>query len=250
MPAVLEALHLRKSYRQRTVVVDVSFVVQAGEIVGLLGANGAGKTTSFHITAGLVPQDSGSVLLQGVDMQRLPLHRRARLGLAYLPQEPSVFRGLSAYDNLLAVLEIRGGAKSVARSKDSTTARQQAAQQLLKDYHLQHVHHTLGSHLSGGERRRLEMARALIASPCVLLLDEPFAGVDPLAVAEIKGFIQQVRQRGIGVLLTDHNVRETLRICDRAYIIEAGRILLEGSPASLVANPQAKLAYLGADFSL
>jgi lipopolysaccharide export system ATP-binding protein len=241
MGAVLRATNLCKAYRRRLVVHNVSFEVQPGEIVGLLGANGAGKTTSFNIAAGLVRQDSGSVVLGDHDLGRLPLYRRARLGLGYLPQEPTVFRGLTARQNLLAVLEIQGKAVQACA---------QQAEALLHDYNLMHVEGTKGCDLSGGERRRLEMARALVVEPQVLLLDEPFAGVDPIAVAEIKRFIVAVRQRGIGVLLTDHNVRESLKICDRAYLMHAGEIILSGPPTLLVQDPQAQALYLGKDFCL
>jgi lipopolysaccharide export system ATP-binding protein len=241
VPASLLAEGLCKAYRRRPVVREVSFAVHPGEIVGLLGANGAGKTTCFHMTAGLVPLDAGRVRLGDVDLGRLPLHRRARLGLGYLPQEPTVFRGLTAHANLLAILELYEANAAVCRRR---------ADALLDDYNLQHARNTLGSDLSGGERRRLEMARALINSPQVLLLDEPFAGVDPIAVGEIKGFMRQVRDRGIGILLTDHNVRETLGICSRAYLMHEGGILFSGTPQELVAHPAARSAYLGENFQI
>jgi lipopolysaccharide export system ATP-binding protein len=241
MSAVLSAQRLSKTFRRRQVVRDVSFDVAAGEIVGLLGPNGAGKTTSFNMVAGLIPPDDGSVLLAGVDLRRLPLYRRAQLGLGYLPQEPTVFRGLSVRDNFHAVLEAQG--------LDRATCRERAGK-LIEAYNLKHVAESLGSQLSGGERRRVEMARTLIPDPKVVLLDEPFAGVDPIAVGEIKGFITAIRARGIGVLLTDHNVRETLGICDRAYIISDGKILLAGTPPEIVANEMARKTYLGEDFEL
>lgn len=241
MSAVLRAEHLSKAYRRRRVVRDVSLEVQPGEIVGLLGPNGAGKTTSFNIVAGLLPADDGSVHLGDKRLDRLPLYRRARLGLGYLPQEPTIFRGLSVLDNFSAIFESRGlGTKECGI----------AARELLERFNLVHVGNNLGSQLSGGERRRVEMARTLISSPEVVLLDEPFAGVDPIAVGEIRGFIQSMRSQGIGVLLTDHNVRETLRICDRAYIISEGAILLAGTPEEIVADATARRTYLGNDFKL
>jgi lipopolysaccharide export system ATP-binding protein len=239
--ATLEATGLRKRFGRRQVVHDVSFVVQPGEVVGLLGANGAGKTTSFNMVAGLLKSDAGSVQLGDQDLGRLPLHRRARMGLGYLPQESTVFRGLTVRQNLWAVLETRNLGAAVGRRR---------AEDILERYNLQHVGDTLGSDLSGGERRRLEMARALVIEPRVLLLDEPFAGVDPIATAEIRGFVREVCKSGIGVLLTDHNVRETLKIVDRAYLIDRGKILLEGAPAVIVADSVARQTYLGEDFHL
>ena len=241
MGSVLRAEHLSKAYRRRAVVRDVSFDVRPGEIVGLLGPNGAGKTTSFNIVAGLLPPDQGRVLLGDNDVSGLPLFRRARLGLGYLPQEPTVFRGMTVEQNFLAIFEAQKVAAGSARAR---------ADALTKRFNLEHVRHTLGSQLSGGERRRVEMARALIPEPQVMLLDEPFAGVDPITVAEIRGFIRTMRDQGIGVLLTDHNVRETLGTCDRAYLISEGKILLAGTPHEIVDNPQARSAYLGDDFHL
>lgn len=241
MPPVLLAEHLSKAYRRRRVVRDVSFGVSAGEIVGLLGPNGAGKTTSFNIVAGLLPPDAGSVRLAEHDLGHLPLYQRARLGLGYLPQEPTVFRGLTVWDNFIAILQAQGRDRAKCEER---------AQELIENFNLVTVAGNLGSQLSGGERRRVEMARTLIPSPQVVLLDEPFAGVDPIAVAEIRGFIMTMRERGIGVLLTDHNVRETLRICDRAYIISEGAILLGGTPAEIVADATARRTYLGQDFKL
>lgn len=238
---MLQAQNLTKSYRRRRVVRDVSFYVAAGEIVGLLGPNGAGKSTSFGIVAGLVVPDSGVVTLGKRTLQREPLYQRARLGLGYLPQEPTVFRGLTVRQNFLALLEAHG----VGRKQ-----RQRQADALLERYHLEHVGDNLGAQLSGGERRRVEMARTLLAKPQVVLLDEPFAGVDPIAVGEIKQFIESMRDEGIAVLLTDHNVRETLGTCDRAYIISDGAILLGGSPQEIVANDLARRTYLGEDFTL
>ncbi|MBI5509361.1 MAG: LPS export ABC transporter ATP-binding protein [Deltaproteobacteria bacterium] len=241
MDAVLQALHLSKSYRRRQVVHDVSFEVHAGEIVGLLGPNGAGKTTSFNIVAGLLPPDAGHVRLGEHEMAGLPLYRRARLGLGYLPQEPTVFRGLTVEQNFLAILETQGTTGAAAHAR---------AERILERFSLEKVRRTKGSQLSGGERRRVEMARALIPEPKVMLLDEPFAGVDPITVAEIRGFIRDMRDHGIAVLLTDHNVRETLGTCDRAYLISEGSILLAGTPQQIVDDPTARAAYLGPDFKL
>jgi lipopolysaccharide export system ATP-binding protein len=241
MQAMLQARNLSKAYRKRRVVKDVSFEVFPGEIVGLLGPNGAGKTTSFNIVAGLLRPDDGTVTLGNTSLERLALDERARLGLGYLPQEPTVFRGLSVEHNFLAIFEAQGWKKHYC---------QERCESLLTQYDLHAVRHNLGSQLSGGERRRVEMARTLIHSPKVVLLDEPFAGVDPIAVGEIRGFIRQVRAQGIGVLLTDHNVRETLGICDRAYIISEGAILLAGTPEEIVADDRARSTYLGADFKL
>ncbi len=241
MGAQLRAEHLSKSYRRRRVVRDVSFAVDPGEIVGLLGPNGAGKTTAFNIVAGLLPADAGKVLLGNHNLAGLPLYRRARLGLGYLPQEPTVFRGLSVIDNFKAIYEVQGSPRGEC---------ERAASELLANFNLTHVRDNLGSQLSGGERRRVEMARTLISQPQVVLLDEPFAGVDPIAVAEIRGFIEAMRSQNIGVLLTDHNVRETLRICDRAYIISEGAILLAGTPEEIVADATARRTYLGQDFKL
>ncbi len=241
MSSVLEARNLYKAYRRREVVRDVSFTVNPGEIVGLLGPNGAGKTTSFNMVAGLLPPDRGQVLLGSHDLSGLPLYERARRGLGYLPQESTVFRGLSVESNFLAILETRKFDRAEAKRR---------CEAMLNRFNLQHVRRTLGSQLSGGERRRVEMARALIPEPQVMLLDEPFAGVDPITVSEIRGFIREMRDHGIGVLLTDHNVRETLGTCDRAYLISEGKILMTGTPEEIVANPQARAAYLGADFRL
>ena len=241
MTAILEARHLSKAYRRRTVVRDVSFEVHGGEIVGLLGPNGAGKTTSFNMVAGLLPPDAGNVILAGNELAGLPLYKRARLGLGYLPQESTIFRGLTVAANFQAVLEAQGFSRDVCR---------QRTEEIIERYGLAHVRDNLGSQLSGGERRRVEMARTLIPNPRVVLLDEPFAGVDPITVSEIRGFIRQMRDQQIGVLLTDHNVRETLGTCDRAYLISDGAILLAGSPEEIVADPTARTAYLGEDFTL
>jgi lipopolysaccharide export system ATP-binding protein len=241
MQALLEASNLTKSFRRRTVVKDVSFSVSSGEIVGLLGPNGAGKSTSFNMVAGLVRPDAGRIRLGDDDLARLPLYKRARMGLGYLAQESTVFRGLTVLENLLAVLETRRIAKAECLAR---------ADAIIAKYALGHVRDNLGSQLSGGERRRLELARTLIHQPRVVLLDEPFAGVDPIAVGDIKAFITAMRDDGIGVLITDHNVRETLKVCDRAYIISEGAILLAGTPEIIVADPVARASYLGKDFTL
>ena len=236
----LRAENLSKSYRRRRVVKEVSFEVNPGEIVGLLGPNGAGKTTSFNMVAGILPADGGTVWLGDKNLGNLPLYRRARLGLGYLPQETTIFKGLSVEDNFMAIYEALG-VKGAARAE---------VEALLTQFNLGLVRHNKGSQLSGGERRRVEMARTLISNPSVVLLDEPFAGVDPIAVNEIRGFVKAMRTQEIGVLITDHNVRETLRICDRAYIISEGSILLSGSPEEIVADPRARETYLGEEFSL
>lgn len=240
-----KALHaegLVKTYRRRRVVDGVSLGVAAGEVVGLLGPNGAGKTTSFYMIVGLVSADAGRIRLGNEDLSLAPMHARARQGLSYLAQEPSVFRKLSAHDNLMAVLETR-------RDLDDQQRRQHC-EELLDELGIGHVAQSLALSLSGGERRRLEIARALAVEPRVMLLDEPFAGVDPIAVVDIKKIIIHLRDRGIGVLITDHNVRETLDICDRAYIINDGRVIAEGSPHSLLQNTQVRAVYLGEHFRL
>jgi lipopolysaccharide export system ATP-binding protein len=238
---VLEATGLRKSYRGRRVVDDVSFRVSPGEVVGLLGPNGAGKTTSFNMTVGLVRPDAGAVRLGDDDLTRLPMHVRARRGVGYLPQEASIFRKLTVRQNFTAVLEALGRGRA---------ERERRADQLLEEFHLGQVAGSLGEQLSGGERRRAEVARSLLNDPRFILFDEPFAGVDPIAVAELQRLIGSLRERGIGVLLTDHAVREALGICDRAYILSAGRILEEGTPAHIAASPRARAVYLGEKFRL
>ncbi len=238
---ILKATGLTKSYRQRTVVQGVSFHVGAQEIVGLLGPNGAGKTTSFNMVTGTIAADGGTVLLDGHDLAGLPLYRRARLGLAYLPQEPTVLLGLTARQNLQVALEIQ-------RLSRATVALR--AQEALDAAALSHVAGVLGASLSGGERRRLEMARALLLRPKVLLLDEPFAGVDPIAVGTLQASIRKVAKAGIAVLITDHNVQETLRLCDRAYLMASGTIMAAGSPQSIVADQDVRKIYLGEHFKL
>ena len=239
--SVLAAENLVKSYRARRVVDGVSFQVRPGEIVGLLGPNGAGKTTSFNLVVGLIAPDEGAVRLDGKDLGPLPMHERAKQGLGYLAQEPSIFRRLSVRQNLLAVLELQ---------KLSTQERETKADAMLVEFGLQTVAHSLGETLSGGERRRAEIARCLLPSPRFILFDEPFAGVDPINVGELQREIVRLKERGLGVLITDHNVRDTLAICDRAYVIAAGRILEEGSPADLAGSSRARSVYLGENFKL
>lgn len=242
MTAVLRATGLAKRYKARQVVQDISLEVNSGEIVGLLGPNGAGKTTAFYMIVGLVRSDSGSVRLDDLDLTPLPMHERARAGLGYLPQEASVFRRLSVADNILAILETRPGLDAQAR--------QERLQGLLDELHIDHIRDSLGQSLSGGERRRVEIARALAADPQFILLDEPFAGVDPVSVADIQRIVAHLRDRGIGVLITDHNVRETLGICTRAYIVNQGAVIASGTAESVLANPEVRKVYLGQDFRM
>jgi lipopolysaccharide export system ATP-binding protein len=238
----LEARGLGKQYHSRVVVRDVSLRLESGEVVGLLGPNGAGKTTCFYMIVGLVPCDQGQIFLDRHDVTFQPMHARARLGLGYLPQEASVFRKLSVEDNLLAVLEARRGL--------SRSARQQRVEALLQEFHIYHLRHKPGISLSGGERRRTEIARALATDPQFILLDEPFAGVDPLSVLDVQRTVEHLRERDIGVLITDHNVRETLGICDRAYIMNEGALIAEGEPEVILANQQVREVYLGQEFRL
>ncbi|GAB2878599.1 LPS export ABC transporter ATP-binding protein [Microbulbifer echini] len=238
----LKALHLAKQYKKRKVVQDVSVSVSSGQVVGLLGPNGAGKTTCFYMIAGLVQADAGRVMIDDEDITRLSMHGRARKGIGYLPQEASVFRRLSVKDNILAILETR---KDLSRAE-----RQQQAQELLEEFHITHIEQSLGMALSGGERRRVEIARALATNPSFVLLDEPFAGVDPISVNDIKGIIRHLRDRDIGVLITDHNVRETLDICETAYIVSEGHIIAEGTPNEVLANQQVREVYLGHEFTI
>ena len=240
--ATLEARNLRKTYRSRVAVDNLSLAVQSGEIIGLLGPNGAGKTTSFYMIVGLLKAQSGSILLDGQDLSRTPMHRRAKAGIGYLPQEASVFRKLSAQDNIRAILELR---KELDRP-----ARKRLLEQLLDEFRLQGVRKTLGERLSGGERRRLEIARALASEPRFMLLDEPFAGVDPISVGDIKQEIRGLAGRGIGVLITDHNVRDTLDICDRAYIVNEGHVIAEGDAEAILADDTVRHVYLGEGFRL
>lgn len=240
--AVLEAVDLVKRYKERTVVDGVSLRVESGEIVGLLGPNGAGKTTSFYMIVGLVPRDGGSIRLDDQDLSNLPVHARARLGVGYLPQEASVFRKLSVADNIMAILQTRADLEPADRAR--------VLEELLEDLHIGHVRETLGVSLSGGERRRVEIARALAAEPRFILLDEPFAGVDPISVIDIQRIVEHLKQRGIGVLITDHNVRETLGICERAYIISQGNVIASGNAEQILSNQQVRDVYLGKDFRL
>ncbi len=242
MSKTLTAAKLSKAFHRRQVVHDVSLELTSGEVVGLLGPNGAGKTTSFYILVGLINADGGSVTLDEHDITELPMHARAQLGLGYLPQEPSVFRKLSVEQNLLAVLEARPGL--------SRAERRLRAAELLRDLGIAHLHDTPAIALSGGERRRLEIARALAVEPRFMLLDEPFAGVDPIAVNEIKKIVGHLRERRIGVLITDHNVRETLDICDRAYIINEGEVIAHGTPNELLRNSEVREVYLGEHFTM
>ncbi|HEU0197409.1 MAG TPA: LPS export ABC transporter ATP-binding protein [Nevskiaceae bacterium] len=238
----LSATGLVKHYRRRTAVSDVSLSVSAGHIVGLLGPNGAGKTTSFYMLVGLIPADAGRIRLGGRDITQLPMHQRARLGIGYLPQEASVFRKLSVADNVLAILETR---RDLNRKR-----RQVELERLLEEMHVGHVRDALGMSLSGGERRRVEITRALAANPRFMLLDEPFAGVDPIAVMDIQNIVRGLATRGIGVLITDHNVRETLGICDRGYILNEGQVIAEGAPQELLDAPLVRQVYLGEQFRM
>jgi lipopolysaccharide export system ATP-binding protein len=238
----LVAQQLVKRYKGRQVVRDVSLEVKSGEIVGLLGPNGAGKTTCFYMIVGLIPTDGGTILLNNHDISRFPMHRRARLGLGYLPQEPSVFRNLTVEQNILAILETRDDLDKDGRTR--------LLEELLRDLNIAERRQTLGISLSGGERRRVEIAPALATNPRFMLLDEPFAGVDPISVIEIQNLIRQLQQRGLGVLITDHNVRETLKICDHAYILSDGHVLTAGTPNEILYNDDVKRVYLGQDFRL
>ncbi len=240
--ALLEARNLAKTYGKRPVVKDVSISVKQGEIVGLLGPNGAGKTTCFYMIIGLVAQDGGSITVDGADITAMPMHGRARQGLGYLPQEPSIFRKLSVEDNILAILETR---KTLTRQQ-----RNQTLEELLHEFHISHLAKNTGMSLSGGERRRVEIARALAADPQFILLDEPFAGVDPISVNDIKNIIRHLRDKGIGVLITDHNVRETLDICEHAYIIGEGHVIAEGSTEHILSDEKVRKTYLGEHFKL
>jgi|TARA_R100001369_G_scaffold85196_7_gene118673 lipopolysaccharide export system ATP-binding protein len=238
----LYAHHLAKSYKRRRVVKDINLEISQGSVVGLLGPNGAGKTTSFYMIVGLVKSDAGKVGIDDVDLTRAPMHERAAAGIGYLPQEASIFRKLSVAENIMAILETR---KELNRSD-----REQRLEALLEDFHITHIRDNLGMSLSGGERRRVEIARSLATEPAFILLDEPFAGVDPISVGEIKTIIRALKQRHIGVLITDHNVRETLDICDIAYIVGDGQIIASGSPTSILTNQKVRDVYLGADFRL
>ncbi|MBE1276258.1 MULTISPECIES: LPS export ABC transporter ATP-binding protein [Enterovibrio] len=240
--AILTAKNLAKSYNGRKVVTDVSLEVKSGEIVGLLGPNGAGKTTSFYMIVGLVARDEGSIHIDDTDISIQPMHNRSRMGIGYLPQEASIFRKLSVYDNLMAVLQ--------TRSEMTKEERQDKAEDLLEEFNIQHIRNSMGMALSGGERRRVEIARALAANPKFILLDEPFAGVDPISVIDIKKIIEHLRDRGLGVLITDHNVRETLSVCEHAYIVSQGHLIAHGTPDEVLNDEHVKRVYLGDQFRL
>jgi len=240
--AILKASNLEKKYKGRQVVKNVSLQIESSQVVGLLGPNGAGKTTCFDMIVGQIPLDGGTITINDQDISLRPMHARARLGIGYLPQQPSIFRKLSCADNILAILQTR---KELNESQ-----RSDKLELLLEEFHIAHIRDTLGLSLSGGERRRVEIARALAMEPAFILLDEPFAGVDPISVNDIKQVITQLKDRGIGVLITDHDVRETLDICEKAYIVNAGVIIEEGNAEKILANPQVKDVYLGHQFQL
>lgn len=240
--SVLKALHLKKTYKKRTVVSDVSLSVSSGSVVGLLGPNGAGKTTSFYMIVGIISSEEGQVILDDHDLTSLPMHARARAGLGYLPQENSIFRKLTVYQNLKGVVELLPGL--------TKSEKEDRVNKLLEEFSVSKLRNNVGMSLSGGERRRVEIARALAANPKFILLDEPFAGVDPISVGEIKEIILHLRDRGIGVLITDHNVRETLDVCEKSYIVNAGQIIAKGTAQEVLSNDKVKSVYLGKDFSL
>jgi len=240
--ALLSAQDLSKRFGDRRAVKSISLEVNSGEIVGLLGPNGAGKTTSFYMIVGLIPSDHGTIYLDQHELTHRPIHKRAQLGIGYLPQEASVFRKLSVADNIFAIIEMR--------EELDLKAKHSLLEQLLADFHIEHIRDSLGMALSGGERRRVEIARSLAMDPQFLLLDEPFAGVDPLSVIDIQGVIKDLATRGIGILITDHNVRETLKVCDRAYIFNEGEVIAKGSPESILEDKQVLSVYLGRDFRL
>jgi len=240
--ATLRVKHLAKSFKRRQVVKDVSLEGSQGQIIGLLGPNGAGKTTTFYMIVGLINSDKGQILLDKDDLTSLPMHERARRGIGYLPQEASIFRKLTVRDNLMAILE--------TRKELSADAREEQLDSLLEEFNIGHIANSLGMSLSGGERRRVEIARALAAEPTFILLDEPFAGVDPISVIDIKKIVEHLKQRGIGVLITDHNVRETLSVCEHAYIVSHGELIASGDAESILSNQQVKDVYLGEQFTL
>ena len=240
--STLAAQSLAKKYKRRSVVKNVSFHINSGEVVGLLGPNGAGKTTSFYMVVGLVDAEKGNVFLDDHDLTNMPMHDRARMGIGYLPQEASVFRKLSVADNILAILQTRDDLEPAQQDN--------ALEELLEELHITHIRNNMGMSLSGGERRRVEIARALATMPRFILLDEPFAGVDPISVLDIQSIIQHLRDRDIGVLITDHNVRETLKICDRGYIMNEGDVIAQGEPEALLADKQVRKVYLGEQFTL
>lgn len=240
--SILRAVNLAKAYKKHHVVEDVSLTVNSGEIVGLLGPNGAGKTTTFYMVVGIVTLNAGKIYLDDQDISILPLHERAKKGIGYLPQEASIFKKLSVIDNIMAILE--------TRSDINKNEKRDRAEELLEEFHITHIRDNIGQSLSGGERRRVEIARALAANPKFILLDEPFAGVDPISVIDIKNIIKHLRDRGLGVLITDHNVRETLDVCERAYIVSKGHLIAEGTPSSILDNEDVKRVYLGNEFRL
>jgi len=240
--SILSAQTLSKSFGSRQVVKDISLEIKSGEIVGLLGPNGAGKTTSFYMIVGLIPVDHGTIFLDQRELTHDPIHERAQLGIGYLPQEASVFRKLSVADNIYAIIETRDD----LGQEDKLDL----LERLLADFHIDHIRDSLGMALSGGERRRVEIARALAMDPQFILLDEPFAGVDPISVLDIQGIIKELAQRGIGILITDHNVRETLKVCERAYIFNEGEVIAKGTPESIMKDKRVLSVYLGRDFRL
>jgi lipopolysaccharide export system ATP-binding protein len=240
--ATLKAKNLAKAYKKRKIIQDVSLSIDSGQVVGLLGPNGAGKTTCFYMVVGIVPQDAGQVWINDTNISAEPMHGRAKHGIGYLPQEASIFRKLSVENNLLAILE--------TRQDLSKKQRHAKMEELLQEFHITHIRKSLGMSLSGGERRRVEIARALATEPEFILLDEPFAGVDPISVNEIKGIVNHLKSKGIGVLITDHNVRETLDICDKAYIVSEGYIIAEGTAETILSNHQVRKVYLGEQFKL
>jgi len=242
MAKILQAQHLSKKYKSRDVVKDVSISINRGEVVGLLGPNGAGKTTSFYMIVGLIPVDGGKILLDETDITKLPVHVRAQYGIGYLPQEASIFRKLTVAQNIMGILELR---KDLNRAQ-----RKQMLEQLLEEFRITHICDTVGASLSGGERRRVEIARLMAMDPKFILLDEPFAGIDPISVIDVKRVINHLRKRGIGILITDHNVRDTLNICERAYIVNQGEIMCEGNPETVLSNSEVRSVYLGEDFNL
>lgn len=242
MANTLRAEHLSKRYKSRDVVKDVSLHVNRGEVVGLLGPNGAGKTTSFYMIVGLIPVDNGVISMDDINITKMPIHERAKHGLSYLPQEASIFRKLTVAQNIMAILELRD---DLIKSE-----RKRMLDQLLDEFRINHIRDTLGMNLSGGERRRTEIARALATEPQFILLDEPFAGIDPISILDVKRIINHLRKRKIGILITDHNVRDTLNICERAYIVNAGKIICEGNPEAVLANEEVRSVYLGEEFDL
>lgn len=238
----LKAQHLNKKFKSREVVKDVSFHINRGEIVGLLGPNGAGKTTSFYMMVGLIPTDKGNIFYGDKDITKFPVHTRAQLGISYLPQEASIFRKLTVAQNIMAILEMRSDLNKAERKL--------TLEQLLEEFRITHIRNSLGISLSGGERRRAEIARALAMEPKFILLDEPFAGIDPISILDVKRIINHLRKRNIGILITDHNVRDTLNICERAYIVNQGKIICEGDPKTISNNQEVRAVYLGDDFNL